>query len=89
MTARRLLSNRRTAALGCLLLAGGAWWLAGDRAAASGVSMATACGATPCAVEPQERVEPARAPAPERPLTPSAPSLDWRSLLPAGFLRPR
>jgi hypothetical protein len=47
----------------------------------------TSCAAPPCVAEAVERIE---APRPaERSRTPSTPTLDWRSLLPAGFLRPR
>lgn len=86
MASRRAIFLRRSVPVALIAAATGGVWLASGSAAPSAAS-ATACAAAPCVAEAAERIE---APRPaERPRTPSAPTLDWRSLLPAGFLRPR
>jgi hypothetical protein len=88
MTPRRPSTLRRIVAPALLALLGAGWLVAGGFSASDSPSVG-ACGSAPCAVEAAERSEPARPAAPERPIAPSPPTLDWRSLLPAGFLRPR
>lgn len=86
MASRRAVFVRRSVPVAVIAAATGGLWLVLGSGAPTGATP-TSCAATPCVAEAAERIE---APRPaERSRTPSTPSLDWRSLLPAGFLRPR
>jgi hypothetical protein len=85
--ASRNTSNlRRWVAVALLGTAGGGFWLSSE-ADSTAMSGHAKCTPAPCVAETTERLD---APVPvERARRPAAPSLDWRSLLPAGILRPR
>jgi hypothetical protein len=86
MASRRAVVLRRSAPVAVIALAAAGVWAASGSGSSSGTATST-CAATPCVAETAERIE---APRPaERARRPAAPTLDWRSLLPAGFLRPR
>jgi len=86
MAFRRAIPVRRFVPVVVIAAATAGLWLASGSGAPTG-EMSSSCATTPCAAESAERIE---APRPaDRPRSPSTPTLDWRSLLPAGFLRPR
>lgn len=86
MASRRAFVFRRSTPFVLTAMAGGLFWVASGTGTQAGATAPT-CTSAPCVAETAERLE---TPQPvERPRRPSAPVLDWRSLLPAGFLRPR
>lgn len=86
MSVRTRNTVHRLVAAALLMVAGGGLWLMSGTPARELGSPAQ-CTPAPCVTEAAERLE---APKPaERARRPAAPSLDWRSLLPAGILRPR